>query len=40
MAGMMVVIMAYVLVAWMVEMMVVIMADWWVRWKDDEMAGK
>ena len=40
MAEMMVVIMAYVLVAWMVEMMVMIMADWWVRWKDDEMAGK
>jgi hypothetical protein len=40
MAEMMVVMMAYVLVAWMVEMMVVIMADWWVRWKDDEMAGK
>ena len=40
MAEMMVVMMAYVLVAWMVEMMVVIMADWWVRRKDDEMAGK
>ena len=40
MAEMMVVMMAYVLVAWMVEMMVVIVADWWVRWKDDEMAGK